>query len=137
MPGQRSLHFRNENDARRRKILDAIRDQGWSAVLVISTDSDQGAARDACLRECVAMAARTRATRMTIETDKSLVAHDRRLPFAASRSAEVVHGFEYRHMRRHEEAALWVADALGWSYTRGGAWRIRIAPVVSAIIELS
>lgn len=136
MPGQRSLHFRNESDARRRKIIDTICDQGWSAVLVVSTDSDQRAARDACLRECVTFAARTKATRMTIETDESLVAHDRRLLFAASRAAEVVDRFEYRHMRRHEDAALWVPDALGWSYTRGGTWRTRIAPIVSAVIDL-
>lgn len=136
MPGQTSIHFRSESDARRKQILDAVAGQGWSAHLVVALPKNQRQARDACLHHLVGLAARLRSPLLVLETDDSLVAHDRRLLYEASREQGVHNNLTYRHLRRREEPCLWVPDALAWCYARGGPWRVRVEPLVTSVIDV-
>jgi hypothetical protein len=36
------------------------------------------------------------------------------------------------HLPPHGDPLLWVADALAWSHSAGGAWRARIADITAA-----
>ncbi len=38
----------------------------------------------------------------------------------------------YVHLPPHSYPLLWVADALAWSHSAGGAWRARIADITAA-----
>ena len=38
----------------------------------------------------------------------------------------------YMHLPPHGDPLLWVADALAWSHSAGGAWRARIADITAA-----
>lgn len=39
----------------------------------------------------------------------------------------------YRHHRAHEEPLLALPDAIAWSWHRGGQWRKRVEPLVTAV----
>ncbi|AYD91032.1 hypothetical protein D4740_02890 [Actinomyces sp. 2119] len=43
----------------------------------------------------------------------------------------------YDHLRDHEEPLLWLADAISWSWNKGGEWRRRLNGIDIKVIELS
>jgi hypothetical protein len=126
LPGQRSVHFKSERDARRRQILDTIANLG-AETLIVSCASGRGdAERHRCLRASLRHYAERRPGQLTL---------DHRDPTADTRDRQVIadtirtlglRELAYRHAARHEEPLLWIPDAIAWSFTRGGAWRQRV-----------
>ena len=39
--------------------------------------------------------------------------------------------FAYHHLHRHEEPLLWIADAVGWAWARGGAYKKSVEPILT------
>lgn len=115
---QRRLHFKDEGEARKRKILDLIAELR-PAVRVYATPNRR-AARQACLTRLVPDLTAAGVTRLIIERDDSVVEFDRRLLFQLTRTNESE--FLYDHRRAHEDFLLCTADAVAWCTAKGGPW---------------
>jgi len=137
LKGQRSLHMKDESDQRRHNILRTIQSLEPSATLYRARPRDYRGpkgARDACIRQAAHDGVDLRLQRMILDKIDSLVARDRAaiIAGAASAGARVV-PFDYDHMQRHEEPLLWIADALAWSYARGGSFRAQAAGLLRVV----
>lgn len=132
LPGQRRIHFTNESDSRRRVILSRLRDLGMQADVVHSDDRSELAARMSCLAAIVDLAASRGHERIVLERDDSIEQIDRRFLFDRVNRHGLRAALSYTHETAHQEPLLWAADALAWSWTKGGDWRRRIAPMLEA-----
>ena len=137
LPGQRRLHMKSERDSRRRLIVSAMVELEVQAVVVdagrrYGTDLER---RDRCLRAVVAHAKNNEATTLVIESDETLIHHDRQLLYAETR-AQGYERLRYEHRRPFEELLLALPDAVAWCWAKGGEWRRRVESVVSDVIEV-
>jgi hypothetical protein len=129
LPRQRRWHFAEESDRRRRQILDDI--VGCSLVrgLVISGKGDDDRVRDRCLSSLVGPLLDVGVRRLIIESRQVRDQADRRTLARELRGRR--QPFTYDHLRPVEDEGLWLADALAWTFSAGGAWRRRIEPIVT------
>ncbi|OUE29313.1 hypothetical protein BFL35_15945 [Clavibacter michiganensis] len=132
LPGQRRIHFTNESDSRRRAVLARLRDLGIRADVVHSDDRSELAARLSCLAAVVDLAAYRRDARIVLERDDSIEQIDRRFLFDQVDRRGLRGALSYTHETAHQEPLLGAADALAWSWTKGGDWPRRIAPMLEA-----
>jgi hypothetical protein len=126
LPGQPSVHFKSERDARRRQILDAIADLGAEALIVSCASGRGDAERQRCLRASLRHYADRRPSQLTLDHRDATADTRARQVIAAAMRELGLGDLAYRHAARHEEPLLWIPDAIAWSYTRGGAWRQRV-----------
>lgn len=125
LPGQRRIHFTSESDQRRRAILGRLTQLGVQAqVFHCDTNSDV-IGREACLVELVAHAAENSHERIVLERDESIDKSDRRILFREVQRHELSERLSYALEQAHQEPLLWIADAIAWSYTKGGDWKRR------------
>lgn len=132
LPGQRRLHFTTESDPRRREILSTLERLGIRAHVVHSDFKREASGREACLQDLVAFAAREGHKRIVLERDASIEQADRKVLYAAVSARGLRGAVTYAHETAHQEPLLWIADAIAWSYTKGGDWRRRIQPMIAA-----
>lgn len=130
LPGQRRLHFTNESDSRRRLILSTLEDLGVRAYVVHSDLKHEASGREACLQELVALAAQDGHKRIVLERDVSIEHADKKSLYAAVHEHGLRDTLTYAHEAAHQEPLLWIADAIAWSYTKGGEWRRRAQPMI-------
>lgn len=133
LPGQRRIHFTKERDDRKRLILSKLADFGARAHILHCESGSDAASREACLRGLVALAAEHAHTKIVIERDDSIEQSDRRILFREVRKHGLTGTLIYAHEAPHLEPLLWIADAIAWSYTKGGDWKRRIEPLVASI----
>jgi hypothetical protein len=133
---QRRVHYKDENATRKKEILDVIGSTGATATVYAGPEGVRElAARRVCLERLVMDLAERSARRLVVELDTSLVEHDRRWLYAASRRSGAA--FEYHHLRAHEECLLWIPDAIAWCWAARGHWRDRVRSVVATeIVDL-
>lgn len=135
LPGQRSLHMKDEREARRKKILSTICTLDVTALLLVASRhrfSGLSAARDECIRLAAQQAIGLGANRLVLDRNDSTQVRDRRIIADAARADGYPRPpFEYLHQARHEEPMLWVPDAVGWSWSRGGTWRAKVENLVT------
>lgn len=130
LPGQRRLHFTNERDSRRRLILATLQSLGVQAHVVHSDHKHEAAGRAECLRDLVAIAARDGHNRIVLERDVSIEHADKKVLYDAVHQLSLRDVVTYTHETAHQEPLLWIADAIAWSYTKGGDWRRRVQPMI-------
>lgn len=137
LKGQRSIHMKNEKDPRKCRILDTIAAMAPEVVVYVADGRAPGghaAAREACLTEISRETIKRSAHRLILDRHDSAERHDRRAIAAAAREMGYPKPpFEYHHLPRHEEPLLWVPDAVGWAWAKGGSWRSRVAPFVRGV----
>lgn len=125
--GQRSLHFTKESPSTRQAVLDII-----TASPVRYRTYRAGrqfrpvAAREVCLRELARDALVDRPQRIVVERDEAVQARDERW-LADELGPRRGRSTEFCHMAKHEEALLWVADAIAWCIQRGQPWVGQVA----------
>ena len=119
LPGQASIHFRKEGDRRRRTVLSTVTRLPVKILLVRSDVPDAVTARSRCLRRLVADLPERGVTRLVLEQADGEVDRDRKSLFSAARQVDVP--LTYLHLKRAADPALWVADAVGWAWTRGAS----------------
>ena len=135
LPGQRRVHFTHEKDGRRRSILAELSQVGLSAFVVTTPKGmDAWTAREQCLREIAGFAVRHQVQGITVERDDSVASFDRRVLYNALHRDWP--DIEYRHERAYDEPLLWAADAIAWSWAKGGVWRDRVRPLLMEHVEL-
>lgn len=125
LPNQRRIHFVDESNARRRKILTALADLGVSSHVFVGTSRDQRAVRHAILQEMVRTLRSLGVKRLVLDWREGQDQKDR----ATIRDA--IGGnpeppFEHTHLRSATEPMLWAPDAVAWAWGRGGEWRRQI-----------
>lgn len=128
---QRRLHFSKESDARRRQIIDVI---GSLEVTATVYQTAPGIAelrgRQLCIEQLGADAVAIGAARIVIESDESLVLHDRRTLYTALNGTEVA----YDHLRAYEDPLLWIPDAIAWCWAKQGTWGNRVRHMVERVV---
>lgn len=117
LPGQRSLHMKDERLHRRRRIRDAVTDLDTQVIIYsanIRNHRGQTSARDACLRRASTAAVQSGVHRMVLDRNDPYVQRDLRSIIAGAQSAGAVPvPFSYHHQQRHEEPLLWIPDVVG------------------------
>jgi hypothetical protein len=137
LPGQRELHFNDQKDPRRRMLADAIARLPLE-VLIYRRCIDRyvEAARQECINRIACDLLARGAHRLVLDSRAQLDTHDAatiRTVFIRQPECEK---FVYEHVDSVGESLLWVADAGAWCFGAGGAWRRRINPIVSGVIDL-
>lgn len=135
--GQRRVHFAKESDPRRRAIVSTMGTLG-AAVTIYDASAITSArdARAACLEAVVSDAADLDAHRLVLEQDDSLLRSDQQLLYRQVRKAGCDQRLTYEHMRPSAECLLWVPDAVAWCWAKGGDWKRRVSPMVTAVRTL-
>lgn len=133
LPRQRRIHFTKEQPQRKRLILSRLRAFGAQAHVFHCATKDQVRGRDACLTGIVALAATHSLTTIVIERDASIEKTDRQILFREISHHGVADMLSHTHEMPHREPLLWVADAIAWSFTKGGEWKQRVAPLIADI----
>ncbi|MGL5929403.1 MAG: hypothetical protein ACRCY8_10735 [Dermatophilaceae bacterium] len=134
LPGQRSLHMRKE--AKRAPAILATIVELNPAVLIhrVPRQMPEMEARRTCVHALARYACRRQVGRVVIDPIDSVVQRDRAwLIEGAHQAGHPAPTFAYHHQKRHEEPLLWIADAVGWAWTRGGQLRARVRPVVTVV----
>ncbi len=137
LPGQRRIHFTKEHPDRKRLILSRLTATGVTAQIFHCTTKDPVRGRNICLAEIVAYAAEGSFTKLVIERDESIEKSDRQTLFREVRRHGLTDELNYVLETPYQEPLLWVADAIAWSYTKGGEWRQRVDPLIAGITILS
>lgn len=137
LPGQRRVHFVNESQRRRKKILTALTD---APVRVVVYDASQRAngksPRDVSLERLVDDLAKMGAQRLVLERDDSVFTADRKVIRDRAAVAGCLESLAYEHLRAHEEPLLAIPDAVAWCCQKGGEWQDRASPLISDMICL-
>jgi hypothetical protein len=131
----RRVHFNNEDDGRRRKLLAATAQLPITSFVVVCQrghGTTFAAARDACLRAIVEELQERQVVRLVIESRSDDMDDVRTI--VRSRSADALLVFEHR--APGFEPALGLADALVWAAGAGGAWTALAAPVLEGIRDV-
>lgn len=133
--GQRRVHFTKESPARRGVILNAIRQQVGAEVVVYDASAYRypNQARLACLERLVADSAGRGVELLVLEQDDSVLASDRKAVYTYVRKAGCSDTLRYTHRRAQQESLLAIPDAVAWCWAKGGDWRQRVRPLVSAV----
>jgi hypothetical protein len=137
LPGERELHFKQEKDPRRRKLADRISPLAADATIyTCPCGRFDEPARQACLMRLTEDLAGQSAHRMVLDSREGRDKHDR---MTIKRTLDK-HGTRpqlvYEHLSGPNEPLLWIADAVAWCWGAGGAWRRRMAPIISRVEHL-
>lgn len=131
MPNERTIHFTNEKNSRRRELLDGIVSWPWSPRLYIheSPERFQSDARDESLLWASELAHKLQANYLAVEWDQSRLQNDQSILTQQSRNR-----FRFGLHRAEDDALLWAADAMAWSWTHKEReqWRSRIRPLLGS-----
>jgi len=137
LPGQRRIHFTKEQPERKRLILSRLTAFGAQTHVFHCAAKSQVRGRDVCLTGIVAHAAEHSHTKIVIERDESIEKSDRQILFREVRRHGLGDALSYTLEAPHLEPLLWVADAIAWSYTKGGEWKQRADPLIAGITILA
>jgi hypothetical protein len=103
------------------------------AYVLLSDAKRHADGRRECLRQLAEVAATESHRRIVLERDESIERSDRRALYADLTRCGATDRVTYSHASAHEEPLLWVADAIAWSYAKGGEWRKRVGPMIKQI----
>jgi hypothetical protein len=131
LPGQRRWHFVTERDSRRRQILDAVIGSGQLSALAFYGKGHDTDVRAESFRRMVSPLLDRGVQRLIVESRQGRDQRDRQVLIEELRRLDRP-AFRYVHLPPHGDPLLWVADALAWSHSAGGAWRARIADITAA-----
>ena len=118
-PGQRSIHFSNESDQRRRALLDVILSLDLVAGITATNQKDTREGRNFALACLLKSSQKSGCDRLVLELDNSSLRGDRRFLGLLRSEYQIA----FTHSARHDEPLLWAADAVAWSFQRGGNFR--------------
>jgi hypothetical protein len=137
LPGQHRLHMKQENESRKRLLLDT-----FSALEITVTIfraprglGSEVVRRRRCLEELVSVVG-VAGGRLCLERDETLVARDKQCLIEATRREGNAGTLEYWHESAASEPLLAIPDAVGWAWARGGDWRRRAQPMIGEVIDL-
>lgn len=110
-PGQCRIHFNNEKDRYRQKLLTALSEMEVSSVIYSVRHRDFQIARTAILQKVVSEIGRSRVVRLVLESRATQDARDRDDLVRALRTNPIP-SFTYDHLPPSSEPLLWIPDAV-------------------------
>ena len=130
-PGQ-AIHMTKAGNQLRLRLSSLIVEQEFGCLVIEHANpaSTQIEARMACLRTLCADSRIQVASRMTLDFSTTRE-QDCRI-FEEHRSRHKSHFPIYQHSPSRHEPLLWVPDAIGWCWGRGGFWKQLIEPCVTS-----
>ena len=128
MPRQRRWHFTEEKTSRRRQILGGIVESGLVRAHVAHGKGKDVIVRPQCIEHLGRSLLAAGTERLVIESREGRDGQDRRVLAAVLRGSR--RPFLYEHAPPSQYEGLWLADAVAWSFSAGGAWRDAIVPIV-------
>lgn len=135
LPKQRSLHMKDETPARRKLILETIRGIDIDVLVYGAKPSDHGShakARSACIRRLAFDAVNFNVQRLVLDRNDTTEQRDKSdIIQGASKAGGQPVPYPYHHAPRHSEPLLWMPDAVGWSWAKGGSWKQLVTPLVT------
>lgn len=134
LPGQRRLHFHDENLQRRRELLGRMCSLEL-VVRVYEMRARERTARPALLAAVLADLKELSVGRLVIESRESRDHLDRQVIAGMQRQGKASLDLVYEHLRPYEEPVLWVSDAVAWAVGAGGDWRSRVNRIVGKVGE--
>ena len=137
MPGQGHIHFVNESDSRRRRILQSLEDIEVRVRIYRVTGLNPIVARTLCLGALMDDCLILGATALTLERDDSLFKSDEIVLRQGLYARGLKKNLEYLHVGKSDEPIVWIADAIAWSYARGGDFRRRAMKVIECVKDAS
>jgi hypothetical protein len=137
LPGQRELHFKAEQDPRRRTLTDAIARLPVELQIYRHSCTRFGEpARQRCLDQITRDLLNRGAHRLVLDSRSQLDTKDE----ATIRAAVARHPhrtrFVYEHVGSANESMLWIADAAAWCFGAGGHWKKRIDKIITAVVNV-
>ncbi|WP_259390619.1 hypothetical protein [Actinomyces sp. 2119] len=117
----------------RKALIDMMTEMPMSAK-VYRANARPKVGRPQCLRRLAESVRASACRRLVLDQNDSVMRADRQI------LQQVLGcGWEgtYDHLRDHEEPLLWLADAISWSWNKGGEWRRRLNGIDIKVIELS
>ena len=135
LPRQSRIHFRDERDGRKVRIVDQLLSIGLAArVYVTDRKPDELRAGASCLHRMMEdLAAAAGVRELVIERDDSLLVHDRRVVAAASAKHFPDRSLHYQWLTAYDDPMLWARDAIAWCWSASGAWQRRVSNIVTAV----
>ncbi|SMC92527.1 hypothetical protein SAMN05661093_02853 [Kibdelosporangium aridum] len=132
LAGERRLHFKSENDSRRRLII-ARMVAAEFRVRVYFGKGPSEAVRGTLLDHVVADAIELGVQRLVLDSRDQ--AGNKRDRSRLAKTPARVHDLLYEHMPSSSEPGTWIADAVAWCHGAGGDWRRRIDPLVECVFD--
>lgn len=124
--GQSRIHFVSESHRRRKDLLSVFLTLPVRpAVIFVEGESDPAVARSKCLSALIGIYG-SQVSRWVFEQEDASLSHDRAALNRALRQGAMAEGTSYAHARPSTEPCLWIADAVAWSWSRGGEYRRRL-----------
>lgn len=133
MKGQKRWHFTKERHSRQKEILAAIVASEIVRVRVYFGKGDEVALRNVIFQTMGPDLVGAGVDRLIIESRAQRDANDRRALFEVLSKDSTL---RFDHLRPAEDAALWIADAVAWSYGAGGQWRETLRPILDRTADL-
>lgn len=135
LQGQGRVHMKKESESRKRQIASVICETGVQATIYDAGRHRRSEldARAACLEALVLDAVTVGASMLVLELDDSLRRWDNQRLIEIIRQTGCRDILRYEHRRAATDELLAIPDAIAWCWAKGGAWRRRIEPVVTAI----
>ena len=96
----------------------------------------QAAGRDACIELLLDDISSIRATSIVFEKDESAEKSDRMLLHQGLLSRGLIKNIEYRFLSKSAEPIIWIADAIAWSYSRGGDFKRRVEALIEKEVSV-
>lgn len=129
------IHFNNDTDRQKRRVLDAIAEMPIEVFAVVCTKGHgvtEFEARAMCVTEIVDRLQARRVAKLVIESRQD--DHDDARTITRARSPEPRLVFEHRRAR-HEQM-LWIADAATWAIGSGRTWSDRLGSVLVGVNDV-
>ena len=123
LKGQSRIHMKKESDSRRRQILDQIfKIDSWECLILEA--KTEGLTPSQARKELLLLASAHRIwpsiRHLVVEDSTQPDADKKMLTWLKNYSR---HDWSFDICKPAAEECLWLADALGWAYAKGGNWR--------------
>ena len=132
LAGQTYIHFANERDSRRKFVLSKLESLGMRARIYYVDTLNTYEARAACLLTLIADADALGASKLVLELDQSVQRRDALLIVGELRRRGIRERLDFQSLPKAAEPILWCADAIVWSYNRGGDYRRRALRLIES-----
>ena len=133
--GQRRVHFNSESNTQRQSFMRLLHEIEFACVLYLCDGPTPRQSREQCISRLLEDAVDSSISRLVIEDDESLRRRERQQ--IAHHLAGFPDQFSYTHANPHDEPPLWISDAIGWCWNRGGVWRKSVTRFIEKVVSVS
>lgn len=133
-PGCRRVHFKTEQDSRRRLIVSRMVHSGHQ-VHIYSGRGHSEQVRTLLLERLTSDAIDAGVTRLVLDS-RDNIGNKRDRSTLGNQTKAREAGMVHEHIESWTEPALWISDAAAWCYGAGGDWKRRIAPITASVTDV-